>query len=405
MAFSATADDKQSAYQQALENMQKNGDNNHSLFKIFQFDEKNNALNAKILQYNFPLFQNIAPQNQRLGKGRCAILYAIYLDYHLMYLSYTNVGESGQNKDLTNMLNGLRYSYAFLTSLSLCEKPLFFDDIDYLNYYLKDDTDLQYLNWLKIAAWRGQNDAQLVLAKFYSRSNDIDHQKQAYQYWLMLANAGNRDAIYQLGNIYENGSIVDRDLARAFYYYQKSAKLNNTEAIVKLGDFYAKGIVVEKDLKKAFDYHLEAANSFKAESQFYLFKAYWNGDGVEQDKKAAIKWFYEAGSMRHINSQCLLGEELFEGKIFKKDTKEAYILCYMAKLRSDKADKKINKMVERIAQTMSDSDIKTAQKQVHACLTGSVGSCPRHILPEDPIFGFSYAIETYEHRLRNYENQ
>ncbi|UXN04975.1 tetratricopeptide repeat protein [Bartonella sp. HY406] len=378
---------------------QINGPN--ALFSIMHLNESNTALNTQILNYNLPFLENVDPALQNLGDKECGFLYGRYLTYWSIGLIEKASYGRENSKELADLLQTLMMLNGLLMMPHQCELPMGFHDTDDFDYYLKTTNDMQATKWLETAAWQGQKKAQIALAKFYSRSLKYEDKKQAFKWWLMLANAGDDQAIFKLGQFYEDGAIVHKDLKRAYYYYERAADLENIKAVAKLGSFYASGIVVKKDLKKAFGYYFEAAKQHDAESQFYLFKAYWHGYGVEEDKKTAIQWFYKAGSMEHLGSQCLLGEVFFEGNVFKKDTMEAYRLCYMVKLRSDPPHEKTDAVLKRIAQTMNDSDIKAAQKQVHDCLSGEIKACPHYLLPDSPLFGFGFAFENYSNKNRH----
>ena len=73
-------------------------------------------------------------------------------------------------------------------------------------------------------------------------------------------NAGDPVAIYNLGIQYENGRCgLEKDSARAVELYERAAELGLKEAHYNLGVLYAEGTDVEKDIAKAFRHFEKAA--------------------------------------------------------------------------------------------------------------------------------------------------
>lgn len=73
------------------------------------------------------------------------------------------------------------------------------------------------------------------------------------------AEAGNADAQYNLGEMYESGDGVPKDSAKAVEWYQKAAAQGNAGAQSLLGVMYAFGEGVPKDSAKAVEWYQKAA--------------------------------------------------------------------------------------------------------------------------------------------------
>ena len=370
------------------------------LLQALQLDEKNIDLNAKILQYNLPFLQNIDPEKQNLSRGFCALTSADLLLNLSLSTIYSQGYGTKKDQSLSNMFIGILLASSFKNSERECQNPQIQMETNFWWPFITLNNKSQTLQWLEISAWHGEKDAQLFLAEFYSKSNDVDDLKQAYNWWLMLANKGNKDAIYQLGQFYQDGRVVNQDFKRTFYYYQKSAELGNLQAISKLGTFYAHGLFVTKDLKTAFELYLKAAHLGDAESQLYLSKAYFYGEGVKENKDEALKWLIKSASLNHQGTQCWFGEAFLDNRLPKNKNISAYMFCYMAKLRDytlnqPSQNQKIENNVAAIAKTMSADEVKKAQERAKACLDGNMRGCPEGILPNNVGFMLTSFIQIF----------
>lgn len=91
----------------------------------------------------------------------------------------------------------------------------------------------------------------------YYYNHDIDFEKAAYWYE-QAASQGNSSAQNNLGNLYEEGSGVPRNIEKAIYWYECAAKNGNDYGQLNLGDCYRDGIKVKsgshKETIKTTDY-------------------------------------------------------------------------------------------------------------------------------------------------------
>jgi uncharacterized protein len=70
--------------------------------------------------------------------------------------------------------------------------------------------------------------------------------------------AGNADALQQIGNMYFNGHGVPKDYAMAAQYFQQAADLNNGYALRFLANMYEAGLLGSPDPEKAGALRLRA---------------------------------------------------------------------------------------------------------------------------------------------------
>jgi len=110
------------------------------------------------------------------------------------------------------------------------------------------------------------------------------------------AEAGDREARYRLGYIYEKGRGITRDYATAMRWYLLAAAQGHTGAQVRLGRMYAEGHGVKRDYKKAAKWFTEAAEHGNAEAQYNLGLLFYAGDGVPRDYVMSYMWLNLAGA-------------------------------------------------------------------------------------------------------------
>ena len=86
-----------------------------------------------------------------------------------------------------------------------------------------------------------------------------------------------------------------------FWYYQhKVQKGGGAASQLKLGQLYENGDGVQKDLKQAFNLYKKAAKCDFAPSMVGLARYYEQGIGVQKDKVEALKWYVKAVQNENI---------------------------------------------------------------------------------------------------------
>ena len=106
-----------------------------------------------------------------------------------------------------------------------------------------------------------------------------------------LADQGNADAQYDVGEMYEKGSGVAPDLKKAFAWFDKSANQGHVKAQFKVAYMYYKGQGVDANVNKAYQLMEKPANDGNVRAQFYLAQMLANGDGVKSDHDEAFTWY------------------------------------------------------------------------------------------------------------------
>ena len=83
----------------------------------------------------------------------------------------------------------------------------------------------------------------------------------ALREWRPLAEQGNAEAQYNLGNMYRKGLGVPQDYGEAVQWYRKAAERENAKAQLFLGNMYFFGQGVSKDYVQAYMWYILAASS------------------------------------------------------------------------------------------------------------------------------------------------
>ncbi|KAJ3077621.1 hypothetical protein HDU99_001077, partial [Rhizoclosmatium hyalinum] len=132
---------------------------------------------------------------------------------------------------------------------------------------INNNIELSVLEHVLMLAVFGERDAQQVLAQFYEigegihtnlsiavkwhNANITETELSVLEHIIMLAIFGERDAQLVLGQCYETGDGVCKDLDSAAKWYQSSAESGNSEAQFRLGLCYQEGRGVQQNKGRA----------------------------------------------------------------------------------------------------------------------------------------------------------
>jgi TPR repeat protein len=114
--------------------------------------------------------------------------------------------------------------------------------------------------------------------------------------WRPLAEQGDADAQYILGDMYHDGEGVPQDYDAAVKWYRLAAEQGNANGQHNLGRMYEKGRGVPQDHAEAVKWHRLAAEQGHTRARHNIGVMYRDGIGVSQDYVLAHKWFNLAAS-------------------------------------------------------------------------------------------------------------
>jgi TPR repeat protein len=125
----------------------------------------------------------------------------------------------------------------------------------------------------------------------------------AVQILTPLANQGNAQAQFNLGEMYAEGHGVPQDYAQAVGWFQKAADQGYPAAQYNLAASYYNGEGVARDPVKAVEWSRKAADQGVAMAQFGLARAYYSGEGVAKDYALALQWSLKAADQGLAEAQ------------------------------------------------------------------------------------------------------
>lgn len=131
---------------------------------------------------------------------------------------------------------------------------------------------------------------------------------QAAEHWYLRSAAhGNADAAYNLGLMYQRGTLGKKDLPRAQQYFDQAASQSHPRAQLMLGLMLSRGDAGPPDATAAINLYQRAAQAGYAKAQYNLGIVLAGGDGVVQDDDAAARWFKAAARQGYAKAQFALG--------------------------------------------------------------------------------------------------
>jgi hypothetical protein len=120
----------------------------------------------------------------------------------------------------------------------------------------------------------------------------------------LAVNAGNGEAMYRLGKLYETGTGVPQDYIAAAALYERGADSGNAAATYSGGVLFEKGLGVKQSKGEAFNWFMDAAKNMHPEAKRRFGKAYDEGEtGAVNHQEAASAYcqavYWETMSFAH----------------------------------------------------------------------------------------------------------
>jgi TPR repeat protein len=208
-------------------------------------------------------------------------------------------------------MNGInKFEYDLLLKLSedgdvFAMRNLLSKVINDTNQILIDPNKDKLFGFLKILADNNDSDALLILGAFHY-SGETEFVEQNYEKAVYYYNESmnkkqmefnfNTDALNNLGYCFYYGRTGEKNYKEAFLNFGKAAYLDHPNAMYKIGDMYNNGIYVEKNIETAFYWYKKSFNYSKnddyinASVAHRLGIAYMDGEVVEKDLLSALKY-------------------------------------------------------------------------------------------------------------------
>ena len=191
---------------------------------------------------------------------------------------------------------------------------------------------------------------------------------------------GDPDSDYKVGELYENGKGVVRDMNEAVKYYMKAAKAGSAEAQFTMGVLYYEGSGVKRDLEESFEWFRSAAMQGLAQAQHNLGNAYRAGEGAERDYDLALEWYHKAAMQGYAPAAHNLGAMAGNGEGTPQNYAEAYKWLLLSEQLGNVADKtykeKFRTGLSEESQTRIEAEVKTMYEEIKKSYSSSMPAIP-----------------------------
>ncbi|HEY6271348.1 MAG TPA: caspase family protein [Terriglobales bacterium] len=171
----------------------------------------------------------------------------------------------------------------------------------------------------KIVVQRGDT-GQLAEAKKLLQASQFT---QALALFRASASAGDPEAMYYMGRVYDHGWGVPVDYSQARPWYEKGAAAGNAEAMASLGYLYGTGHGVTQDYTVARQWYEKGAAAGDRLAMNNLGVLYDSGRGVPQDSAQALQWFEKAAAAGNEVAMRNVGNCYQHGRGVVKDNAKA----------------------------------------------------------------------------------
>lgn len=184
----------------------------------------------------------------------------------------------------------------------------------------------QAKSYFESAARQGHLDSVNAL-----RALKNEEYKAEYEERLPEAEKGVASAQNRIGEMFEYGQGVERNLDAAFSWYSKAAEQGLIDAVHNLARSYNFGSGVEVDYKKAEELYRRAANEGYGDSMFFLGTLYATQNGNDPSVNPdvlAYAWMHSAAGRGNVTARTIEQRLLMkldeQGQAEAKDLAKAF---------------------------------------------------------------------------------
>ena len=191
-----------------------------------------------------------------------------------------------------------------------------------------------------------------------------------------LAEEGDTQAQFLLGQMHENGQGVAVDYAKAADYYRKAAELGYAPAEDRLGRLYREGWGVRRNYGQAVRWLEASARAGDPEGETDLGGMYAAGLGVPESYAEAIKWYRLAAGTGDGRAENDLGVMYEYGEGVGQDLRRAYMWCDLAAAALTGPDRRsaVNNR-DQLGKMMNLADAEKAQAMALQCQASDLKKC------------------------------
>ena len=187
----------------------------------------------------------------------------------------------------------------------------------------------------------------------------------------LAAERGDPDAQLQLGRAYIRGRGVPQDLGEGANWIRLAAEQGHADAQQALAVAYTRGVGLPMDLREAERWYRLAAEQGNPTHQVLLGEKYSQGDGVLRDGEEAARWFLRAAEQGDAYAQLLLGYQ-YSGEGILND----HVLAHMwLNIASANGVELAGIFRDDLELSMTGEEVLRATELARACAASNYQAC------------------------------
>lgn len=162
--------------------------------------------------------------------------------------------------------------------------------------------------YFRKAAAKGETSAMVFLGRMIEKDGSSqqmfkDPKQEIFTLYSDAANEGSSEGMAELGRLYYEGKVIDKNLKKSFYWFSRAAKKGSAYAENSLGYFFENAIYVERSCSDAFNHYEKAAVPDFPEGEKNLARMYSSGCGIPADDAEADIWKLKADIDKEVLSK------------------------------------------------------------------------------------------------------
>ncbi len=248
-------------------------------------------------------------------------------------------------------------------------------------------------------AEEGDSIASYYLGKMYAEGLGVEkNEEKAIEFYQKAESAYNIDATYELAQILlsQANDKDDERFVAGLKYLKRAAYTGQADALYQLGELYEQGVWVPKDYKSAFGFYLMGALKGNMKAQYRVGHFYFKGQGVPQDFENGVKWLSRAARQGYVIAQMDLASVRLSIP-HVKNVSDAYawysiVAAYNSDEIGEEARKKRNELAKKVKPEILIQKQRAAREWRPTPAEKSVPSSDLMLIPTPIIPDFNDAV-------------
>jgi TPR repeat protein len=190
----------------------------------------------------------------------------------------------------------------------IVDENTFFGDID-LEIHHRESVEMY-----KNLARNGNTIAQYKLGVFCEEGLSKPDYLMAKEWYSLACDGNHTGALYRLGQIYEEGEGVEKNIEESISLYTKGAELGCENCLSKIGLFFQGSNNRTENLEKQTDHYQKLAIKGNATAQYITGFLYFEFNTDKNGKLESLKWLSKSYQLGNKDAKTLL-EKYFDYRI------------------------------------------------------------------------------------------